>query len=57
VHKKFPVSNILQTLAYIYSDMYEIGANTFFEEKFMCAPSFPVCAHLTTCGRAHTCTA
>src|SRR6218665_4025586 len=35
--------------------MYEICANTFLKRKFMCAPSFLVCAHLTTCvhSRAH----
>jgi len=30
--------------------MYEIRANTFFKGKFMCAPSFLVWAHLTTCS-------
>jgi len=25
---------------------------TFFKGKFMCAPSFLVCTHLTTCARA-----
>src|SRR6218665_1501934 len=28
--------------------MYEICAKAFFKGKFMCAPSFLVCAHLTT---------
>src|SRR6218665_1466889 len=34
--------------------MYEICANTFFKGKFLCAPSLLVCAHLTTCVRAHS---
>jgi len=34
--------------------MHEICANTFFKGKFMCTPSFLVCAHLTTCARAHS---
>jgi len=28
--------------------MYEICAKTIFKGKLMCAPSFLVCAHLTT---------
>jgi len=28
--------------------------NTFLEGTFVCAPSFLVCARLTTCVRAHT---
>jgi len=34
--------------------MHEIWAKTFFNERFMCAPSFLVCAHLTTCVHAHS---
>jgi len=34
--------------------MYEIMCKTIFKEKFMCAPSFLVCANLMTCVRAHT---
>jgi len=30
---------------------------TFLEDKFMCAPSFLVCALLTTCVRVHMRTA
>jgi len=37
--------------------MYEKCAKTFFKGKCMCAPSFRVCAHLTTCVRTHTSTA
>jgi len=33
--------------------MYEIGVKTFVEGIFMCAPSFLVCARLTTCAHAH----
>jgi len=33
--------------------MYEICAKTIFKGKFMCASSFLVCVHLTTCVRAH----
>jgi len=33
--------------------MYEICANASFKGKFMCAPGFLVCAHLTSCVRAH----
>jgi len=43
------VCNILTTLIYIYND---INANTFLKGKFVCAPSFLVCAHVTTCARA-----
>jgi len=32
-------------------------ANALLEGTFMCAPSVLVCAHLTTCVRANTCTA
>jgi len=28
--------------------------NTVLEGTFMCATSFLVCAHLTTCARTHT---
>jgi len=36
---------------YIWSGMYEIEicAKVTCKEKFMCAPSFLACAHLTTC--------
>jgi len=44
VHTKLPVCNA----------MYEIFVNTFFTGKFMCAPSFLVCAHLTSCARVHS---
>src|SRR6218665_2308774 len=32
--------------------MYEIYANTFLKVKFVCAPSFLVCTHLTICASA-----
>jgi len=32
----------------------EICAKTFWEGTFLCAPSFLVCARLTTCVRAHS---
>jgi len=54
---KFLVCNILPTLTYISNDMYEMCAKTFFKGKFMCAPSFLVGTHLTTCVRAHMRTA
>src|SRR6218665_4017381 len=34
--------------------MNEISAKTFLKGKFMCGPSFLVCARLTTCIRART---
>jgi len=37
--------------------MYEIRTKTFLEGTFMYAPGFLVCARLTTCVSAHTCTA
>jgi len=33
--------------------MYEICAKTILERTFMCTPSFPVCACLTTCVQEH----
>jgi len=37
--------------------MYEMCVKAFSKWKFVCAPSFLVCTHLTTCVRAHTRTA
>ena len=54
VRTKFPVCNLLPALIYVQNDMHETRAKTFFKGKFMCAPSFLVCAHRTTCVRAQT---
>src|SRR6218665_427698 len=52
---KFLVSNILPALIYIYNDMYEMCAKTFFKEKMYVRSKFScVRSSHDLCVRAHT---